>query len=563
MRILSRTSRNVLLLVVLLIALAMLSNVSQALQRHEPSARIFRALLEFQLIVAGAACSLYLWEQTMGKKWIDRLFFLLNDPINNNNYNYNYSDMNDRDDDDNNNNNDDTHFAPFVDENTLKQLQNEETKDMLSQHSSDECIEMNESTSTVPTATHVFRILLDNLLTILFVLFLFSWNGWNDPSIQWIAWIAAPTFPLLLFAYYSCYCTFIMMQPRSFWNVLACCTVLVPFQKVTFRDGFVGDVLTSSVRPMQDIIFTLVYLLYGLQGWWSSQSYDSALRDEDEDDESLIRIEQLQDTLDPTILLPALEKSWILHTILLPACVIGPLWWRFLQNLRQVKDEKRRWPYLGNAFKYFLAAQVAVTGVYLPEWQQSPVWLTAFVVATLYQIYWDVFMDWGLLEWSGQQWKLRAVRLYRNRALYWSIAGINVVLRFGWTLTFIPTRYLNAAGVLIQQNKLIMSPLLASAEIVRRTLWGWLRFEYEVLKLQKEEEGVPEGEETPDSFELVPMKKMDTLESIRPTMADNSRVHAWNDMSSLNDTQILLELCVYAVTFATLWIIAIAHRSTQ
>lgn len=83
---------------------------------------------------------------------------------------------------------------------------------------------------------------------------------------------------------------------------------------------------------------------------------------------------------------PAMERSWLLHTAILPACMISPLWWRFLQNMRQTYDNKQRWPYLGNALKYFVAAQVAMVGVYQPNMQQSYIWLTSFVLATLYQV---------------------------------------------------------------------------------------------------------------------------------------------------------------------------------
>jgi hypothetical protein len=542
-----------------------LPSIGQALQRHEPSARIFRAFLEIQLILFGTACSLYLWSRTIGTKWIGRLLFYSST---NDDYAL-YARFQNKEDDSNNHYRDDedSDFAPlFVDENTLEELPNkqgEEVNDDKTLEATDDVTDR-FSSSHVPTAADVFQLCLDNLLIILVVLFLFTWSASGYTSLskwtQSMAWIAAPTFPLLIFLY-GMYGV-IFHQPHL-WNVLAY-TLGAPLFPVTFRDGFVGDVLTSSVRPMQDITFTLVYLLYGLQGWWS-QSYAAVAEEQRESTEPS---SSLQDTLDPSILLPALEKSWILHTILLPFCVIGPLWWRFLQNLRQVMDERRRWPYLGNAFKYFLAAQVAVTGVYYPNWHGSTLWLTAFVVATLYQIYWDIFMDWGLLERSSGQWRLRSERLYNSRVLYWSIASINIILRFCWTLTFIPPQYLNPAGILIQQNKLIMSPFFASAEIVRRTLWGWLRFEYEALKVQKDEgRRVNEGDESyvADGLELAPMEKMDTAES-KPSIIEFTRhtqVNSWNDMSSLNDTQVLLELSVYAVTFVALWLVAVAHRSTQ
>jgi hypothetical protein len=50
---------------------------------------------------------------------------------------------------------------------------------------------------------------------------------------------------------------------------------------------------------------------------------------------------------------------------------------------------------VGNALKYFLAAQIGHVGVFHPEVQQSSFWLACFVVATLYQVG-GMFMDWGV-----------------------------------------------------------------------------------------------------------------------------------------------------------------------
>lgn len=70
--------------------------------------------------------------------------------------------------------------------------------------------------------------------------------------------------------------------------------------------------------------------------------------------------------------------------------LVSPLWWRYLQNLRQSYDGKRRWPFLGNAAKYFCAAQVAVVGIFFPSQRRTAWWLCAFALATLYQVWWDV-----------------------------------------------------------------------------------------------------------------------------------------------------------------------------
>ena len=117
-----------------------------------------------------------------------------------------------------------------------------------------------------------------------------------------------------------------------FWSTLKF-TVMSPFHRVRFRDAFIGDVLTSMVRPMQDILFALSYYVTVI---WGSVTGKYGLSESG-------RI---------------LEGSFTLHNVLLPSAALLPLWWRFLQTLRQAYDEDKRWPHLGNAFKYLTATLV-------------------------------------------------------------------------------------------------------------------------------------------------------------------------------------------------------------
>jgi EXS family len=139
------------------------------------------------------------------------------------------------------------------------------------------------------------------------------------------------------------------------------------------------------VRPMQDIAFTLSYIVFGLQGWWANGYFSpTSIAAMDGSHSDAASSNAFLNAADASV--PAMERSWLLHTAILPACMISPLWWRFLQNMRQTYDAKQRWPYLGNALKYFAAAQVAMVGVYQPHMQQNTLWLLSFVGATLYQV---------------------------------------------------------------------------------------------------------------------------------------------------------------------------------
>jgi hypothetical protein len=356
---------------------------------------------------------------------------------------------------------------------------------------------------------------------------------------------------------------------------------------VTFRDGFIGDILTSSVRPLQDVAFTVFYVFSGLKGWWQ-QSYDLDAAD-----------------------LP-LESNWMLHTFLLPMCMVSPLWWRFCQNLRQCYEYKQRWPYLGNALKYFIAAEVAVFGVYMQSRKQSFLWLTAFVMATLYQIWWDVFMDWELFRVT--QWKdlnidlggdgiycihlcipvslqLRKTRVYSVSWMYWGIFAVNIVLRFCWTLSFLPPHYLNRAGVLSETFEgdltAILNPTIASAEIIRRTLWGWLRVEWEAIKVARKEPRLKGAwrdydydyrnddknlhDNLGDAKDVCVFNVMTTEASLHDMLNENIETQSsfsrgfWipRKMYEMTEMQILGELCIYATIFTGLGLLAAAHRDTM
>ncbi|KAL7540702.1 hypothetical protein ACHAXR_010514 [Thalassiosira sp. AJA248-18] len=357
---------------------------------------------------------------------------------------------------------------------------------------------------------------------------------------KYIANIAAPLFPLTLFIIAILMVSIPWRKRKVIWTIVSL-TVGAPFYEVTFRDGFIGDILTSTVRPLQDLAFTVFFLPLGLKAWWSQQLY----------------------TMDAAAI--PLERSWLLHTVVLPACTLSPLWWRFLQNLRQCYDSKQRWPYLGNALKYLLAAEVAVFGVFDPTVKTSPLWLTCFFSATLYQVWWDVFMDWGLL-WP---YSLRSQRLYRRKWVYLVIFGINFCLRFVGMLTLIPPVYLSRTTGLIVNTyndpdfQLFVGSLIALAEIFRRTIWALLRLEKNEVRPLGNNNRLDNLLEEEEEMKPMAIGSSEMNGRYRPwpfATKENISLASLNDMSNLNDIQILSELCVWATIFSGIAIIAAAHR---
>lgn len=174
-------------------------------------------------------------------------------------------------------------------------------------------------------------------------------------------------------------------------------------------------------------------------------------------------------------------------------------------------------------------------------------------------------MDWELLDLNGGKVKIRNKRLYPAKSIYWTILMINFLLRFCWTLSFMPQSYLTKAGVLQSSFdgdiSKVLGPAIASAEIIRRTLWGVLRFELEAIKSCGEVDTVKAQlrrcSDTMDE-EGIEMQDMNMDGSII-----NRRIFDLpNDMSQNSDLAIMRELVAWATIFCIGGMLAAAHRQT-
>lgn len=303
-----------------------------------------------------------------------------------------------------------------------------------------------------------------------------------------------------------------------FWGTMKF-TFTAPFHPVRVRDEFICDCLTSWVRPGQDLFFALSY--WGTVIWGTiTGRYGLSTSGE------------------------ILLESWLLHNIFMPAFAILPLWLKYLQTLRQAYDANKRWPYQGNSFKYLLSSLVIIYGINHPEQRGSTLWLSSFFIVLLYQILWDVLMDWQLFQiqrdislvdaatnesdnsWcarvssfrpestvlltlqmnvvqpvldryqrlraqipSWRQIQLRQNRLYKTESFYWKIFAYNTLTRFTWMWCFIPAYHISRGSRTVLTNKSDVDSywgvLLPASEIVRRTLWGFLYMEKETLKMME------------------------------------------------------------------------------
>jgi len=453
-----------------------------------------------------------------------------------------------------------------------------------------------------PSGPSVFGAGLDLCMPVLinFHLFIESYNHIEtDPTSEFTAKIL----PLIFLSVLIVRTVIPPGRRRRFWSTMRF-TFMAPFHKVKFRDAFIGDILTSLVRPFQDILFALSYygtVAYGI----IAGSYGLAGAGKN------------------------LEQSWFLHNVVLPSAAILPLWWRFLQSLRAAYDHNKRWPYYGDSFKYLSAAVLILYGMTHPEGRRSAWWIVSFLLAILYQIWWDTMMDWELfvvvprpesLDYENNyccarisslqpestvlltlhmyitqpiseqirrvvaaipsldQIQLRPKRLYKKDWFYYRCFLLNASLRFLWMFCFIPAYRLTSISGETQKVttfssdvNTIFGVVMPIAEILRRAHWGFLKVEMETIRLMEADEHIyshveEEEEEDPDMEDQSKHDNRSTLVQSLPFWLDAPHQQQHNQPSSSrnrcsNFLQILeairsklfvVELSLWAVAFVGL-----------
>ncbi|GAX15022.1 hypothetical protein FisN_12Lh282 [Fistulifera solaris] len=362
-----------------------------------------------------------------------------------------------------------------------------------------------QSAAYAPSGPSVVGAALDLSMPILFNFHLFI-EAFNHYDNHGGPETPAKILPLIFLSVLLVRTTIPPGRRGRFWGTMMF-IFMAPLHASQFRDSYLGDVVTSLVRPLQDVMFALAYYVTVVYG---SLSGDYGLSDSG-------RI---------------LGSSRVLHNVVLPSCSLLPLWWKFLQTLRECYDTEKRWPHLGNAFKYLSAALVIMYGMTHPEERWGPQWIFAFIVAVLYQIWWDTIMDWELfvvvprqeehlaestcftrissvrpnsyillnlqryiiqptrdIIWlalsyipSWKQIQLRPQRLYKDEAFYWRIFAYNCVFRAAWMLCFIPSYHLDGRSFSADTHTYV-GVLLPVIEILRRTFWGFLLLEVKTIQM--------------------------------------------------------------------------------
>lgn len=218
--------------------------------------------------------------------------------------------------------------------------------------------------------------------------------------------------------------------------------VCAPFHKVNFPDFFLADQLTSQVQLLRTMEFYVCYY-----GWGDFKNRENRC-----DQSDVYRI------------------FYILIAVI-------PYWFRFLQCLRQWWEQKE-FGQAANGLKYLSTIVAVVTRtiyVQRPGLSIRIIAGSSSVIATVFNTYWDMVKDWGLLCRNSNNPWLRDRLILPNKSVYFIAMVLNVILRLAWmqiVLDFHEAPALHRSTVVF---------IFAGLEIIRRGIWNFFRLENEHL----------------------------------------------------------------------------------
>lgn len=217
--------------------------------------------------------------------------------------------------------------------------------------------------------------------------------------------------------------------------------ILAPLYKVTLPDFFLADQLTSQVQALRSFEFYICYY-----GWGDFKHRHHTC-----------------------------GRSDVYKTFYFIVAVI-PYWSRLLQCLRRLYEERD--PMQGyNGIKYFLTIVAVILrttyGLDKGMGWKTLAWIFS-AIAAIVSTYWDLVIDWGLLQRRSKNRWLRDKLLVPHKSVYFGAMVLNVLLRFAWMQTV-----LGFQVSFLHKNSLIA--IVASLEIIRRGIWNFFRLENEHL----------------------------------------------------------------------------------
>ncbi|KUI71464.1 hypothetical protein VM1G_07272 [Cytospora mali] len=162
------------------------------------------------------------------------------------------------------------------------------------------------------------------------------------------------------------------------------------------------------------------------------------------------------------------------HSRLLGFFACLPPIWRFLQCIRRYKDTRNVFPHLVNCGKYTASI---LAGVFLSVYRidgttkNLALYISFSAINGVYTAFWDVVMDFSLLQSYAHHRYLRDITALKSRWPYYLIMILDPILRFNWIFYAIFTHD--------TQHSSIASFLIGFSEVTRRGMWTLLRVENE------------------------------------------------------------------------------------
>ena len=132
--------------------------------------------------------------------------------------------------------------------------------------------------------------------------------------------------------------------------------------------------------------------------------------------------------------------------------------------------------------------------------------------------------------------RLRQKRLYKTENFYYKILAYNTIMRFTWMTCLIPSYHVSRRKetVLTATSDInsYWGVLLPIAEIVRRTLWGFLFVERETIRLMEADSMYSVEVADEESDEDDEGSKYNARSQLVPTWLDNQQQVAHNAATS-------------------------------
>ncbi|KAJ0558142.1 hypothetical protein HanOQP8_Chr07g0260641 [Helianthus annuus] len=241
------------------------------------------------------------------------------------------------------------------------------------------------------------------------------------------------------------FCPFDIIYRANRFFLITCIwhCICVPLYKVTLPDFFLADQLTSQVQLFRNLEFYICYY-----GWGNYKKRDSI----------------------------KCRGSSIYDNISLAIAII-PYYIRCMQCLRRLLDGEDSSQAV-NGLKYLSTIAAVIARTFYAQKKGLTLKLVAAftsVVATVYNTYWDLVCDWGLLRRNSENPWLRDKLLLPHRWLYFLAMLVNVILRLAWMQTVFDFH----EAPFLHRTALIA--LISSLEIIRRGIWNFFRLENEHL----------------------------------------------------------------------------------